>query len=89
MADKSFDNIAVIKYRGLEEKGLVNNRVTLKNWIDRPPEKNPFPKPIHLSDNSVAWRVVDVEQWLDRQAKIAPKDPPRFRGKRNQEPEQK
>ena len=52
--------IRLIRYKGLVEREIVNNRVTLKRWI----ENNQFPKPIRLGPNSVAWRISAIEKWL-------------------------
>ena len=30
-----------------------------------------FPKPIELSERSRAWRLSDIEQWIDKRAQAA------------------
>lgn len=54
------DVIRLIRYKGLVEREIVNNRVTLGRWI----KANQFPKPIRLGPNSVAWRWDAIEAWL-------------------------
>lgn len=41
--------------------------MTLYRWMAR--ENDPFPQPIRLGENSIAWRASDVEAWLDRRPK--------------------
>ena len=49
-----------VKFRGLRENGVVDNRVTLSRWI----REQGFPPPVQLGPNSVAYPVDEVEAWL-------------------------
>jgi hypothetical protein len=48
-------------FRDLKDRGIINNHVTLKRWIER----EGFPPGLLLGPNSRAWRASDVEAWLD------------------------
>ena len=50
------------RYRDLLERNIVTNRVTLNRWI----ENKEFPEPIRIGPNTIAWRVSEVEAWLER-----------------------
>ncbi len=52
--------IELIRYSGLKDLKIVNNRTTLYRWI----KDGRFPKPIRLGPNSVAWRWSAIEAWL-------------------------
>ena len=52
--------IRLIRYPGLKDLEIVNNRTTLYRWI----KDGRFPKPIRLGPNSVAWRWSAIEEWL-------------------------
>ena len=58
------DNLTFLRYNELKEKKIISNRVTLRRWMDR--EDDPFPSPVALGPNIIAWRRVDVEAWLSR-----------------------
>jgi predicted DNA-binding transcriptional regulator AlpA len=64
--------LIVLRYRDLLAAGIVRNRTTLQRWQSR--DTDPFPQPIRLGENSVAWRQSDVEAWLERRA-AAPRPP--------------
>ncbi len=49
-----------LRYPQLVERGLINNRQTLKRWIDQ----YDFPRPIRLGPNTAAWEEAAVEAWL-------------------------
>jgi predicted DNA-binding transcriptional regulator AlpA len=49
-----------LRYYDLQKRGIVNNRVTLSNWI----RENDFPAGFLLGPNSRAWREDEVEDWL-------------------------
>jgi hypothetical protein len=49
-----------INYRYLERQGIMPNRVTLMNSIN----KHGFPPPIELGANRLAWDLEEVQQWL-------------------------
>jgi predicted DNA-binding transcriptional regulator AlpA len=59
--------LRLLRFNDLKEKGVVKNRVTLHRWMHR--EIDPFPAPIQLSENSIAWRESEVLDWLARRAK--------------------
>lgn len=48
------------RFPELKEAGIVNNRVTLRRWV----EKGYFPFPVRLGPNSVAWVADEVDQWV-------------------------
>ena len=50
----------LVRFPGLRERGIVQNRTTLGRWI----RELGFPKPIHLGPNSRAWRLSEVEEWV-------------------------
>jgi len=58
--------VFLLRYRDLVASGIVNNRMTLRRWMDR--KDDPFPQAIQLSENSIAWRAADVENWIARRA---------------------
>ena len=63
----------VLRYPDLVERGIVNNRVTLANWI----RDLSFPRGFLIGPNSRAWFEVEVNQWLaDRPAASKPLPPP-------------
>ena len=55
------ETLRCIRYSGLVELEIVNNRMTLKRWI----ESGDFPAPIRLGANSIAWRYSDIKAWLE------------------------
>jgi predicted DNA-binding transcriptional regulator AlpA len=61
-----FNDITLLRFRDLKAAGIVPNRTTLTRWLKR--KTDPFPRPIHLGDNFVAWRLIDIEAWLERRA---------------------
>jgi len=67
-------DLLLFRYRDLLERNIVNNRMTLRRWMDR--KEDPFPVPIVLTasarqNHSIAWRAADVEAWLSRRAKAS------------------
>lgn len=66
-----------LRYRDLEERGVVKNRVTLKNWI----EKHAFPIGQLTGPNSRTWGEDEVLAWLVRRP-TAPKITPSSPGRR-------
>jgi len=60
--------LQVLRYWHLVDLGIINNRMTLKRWIDR----GHFPGPIRLGPNSIAWRASDVKEWLDNRSSRTP-----------------
>jgi predicted DNA-binding transcriptional regulator AlpA len=51
------------RFRDLKAKGVVTDRATLRRWMKS--LDDPFPSPIVLSANSIAWRASEVREWLD------------------------
>lgn len=58
-----------LRYRDLVSAGIVNNRVTLANWI----KKRGFPRGQRIGDNTRVWDQVAVETWLAQVAVTEPK----------------
>jgi predicted DNA-binding transcriptional regulator AlpA len=50
-----------LRYSDLLALGVVNNRVTLQNWIN----KRGFPAGQLTGPNSRTWGEVEVQSWLD------------------------
>lgn len=57
-------DLSFLRYADLENLKIVNNRMTLSRWLKR--ANDPFPAPVQLGENTVAWRESDVRAWLDR-----------------------
>ena len=55
-------------------KQLNRSRYTIERWV----REGRLPKPIKVHDQGCAWRVRDIEQWLDRLARTRRK--PKRRG---------
>lgn len=53
-----------LRFKDLQSRGIVNNRVTLKNWIDR----HGFPPGVKLGPNTRAWPEREVEAWIQARA---------------------
>ena len=51
-------------YRDLERLGIVHDRATLRRWMKL--AHDPFPEPVVMGPNSVAWRADEVRPWLAR-----------------------
>ena len=54
----------IIRFSGLKDRGVVNNRATLSRWI----KKHHFPRGFLLGPNSRCWYEHDVEEWLINRA---------------------
>lgn len=52
------------RFRDLKAKGIVTDRATLRRWMKS--ADDPFPPPIVLSANAVAWVAEEVRTWLKR-----------------------
>jgi predicted DNA-binding transcriptional regulator AlpA len=50
----------LLRYTDLVAHGIVRNRITLKNWI----EKRGFPKGRLIGPNTRAWTEAEVANWL-------------------------
>jgi predicted DNA-binding transcriptional regulator AlpA len=62
----TYDNLHVLRYRDFVERNIVGNRTTLRRWMTR--DDDPFPQPIRLGPNTIAWSRALVEAWLQRRA---------------------
>jgi hypothetical protein len=51
----------IIKFKHLQDRGIVNSWQQLKNLIDN----NNFPSGFYLGSNSRVWFETDVVEWLD------------------------
>jgi predicted DNA-binding transcriptional regulator AlpA len=60
-----------LRYTDLVERRIINNRVTLQNWIN----KQGFPPGQLTGPNSRTWGENDVQRWLDSRP-VAPKESP-------------
>ena len=58
----------LLRYRDLKASGVVNNRPTLRRWI----EKEGFPPPLRLAENSIAWPEGEVMAWIASRQRAAP-----------------
>jgi predicted DNA-binding transcriptional regulator AlpA len=70
----AFLSACLLRYKDLIALGIVNNRMTLRRWMDR--KDDPFPPPIVLTasarqNHSIAWKAAAVEAWLERRANAA------------------
>jgi predicted DNA-binding transcriptional regulator AlpA len=65
-----------LRYPDLERLGIVNNRVTLQNWI----KDRGFPPGQLTGPNSRTWGEDEVQAWLDARP-IGKKPTPRSRGR--------
>jgi hypothetical protein len=52
---------AQLRFRDLKQRGVVNNRVTLRNWI----ENEKFPPGRMAGPNTRLWSEAEVAAWLD------------------------
>ena len=59
----------LVRFRYLQEHGIVNDRMALARAI----QKYGFPKPVALGENTLAWRSEEVETWLDSRPRRTPK----------------
>lgn len=50
-----------LTFKDLRERGLFNNRTTLKRYIDN----HGFPRPYRMAANRALWRDDDVDAWLE------------------------
>jgi predicted DNA-binding transcriptional regulator AlpA len=61
--------MSLIRYKYLEENGIISNRMQLARAIAR----YGFPKPIALGENTLAWQLDEIEAWLASRPRITPK----------------
>jgi predicted DNA-binding transcriptional regulator AlpA len=69
----------------LKTIGIVEDRATLRRWM-RAQGEDPFPHPIILSGNSVAWVAAEVCAWLDRRPRGSAPQPRRLEAERRATP---
>jgi hypothetical protein len=65
-----------LRFRELKERGIVENRVTLGNWV----KTLGFPAGQLTGPNSRTWGEDEVQAWLDRRPtapKVTPSSPGR------------
>ena len=55
-----------LRFRDLVRLGIVNNRMTLRRWV----QTGHFPAPIRLGPNLLAWRAAEVEQFLEKRQRV-------------------
>ena len=60
-----------LRYADLHDRGIVNNRVTLANWI----KNEGFPPGILAGPNSRLWPEEEVEAWLESRPTAPKADP--------------
>jgi|BarGraIncu00222A_1022003.scaffolds.fasta_scaffold43945_3 predicted DNA-binding transcriptional regulator AlpA len=58
-----------VRYKYLEDNGIISNRMQLARAIER----YEFPKPIALGENTLAWDLDEVEAWLASRPRRMPK----------------
>jgi predicted DNA-binding transcriptional regulator AlpA len=61
--------VAFVRYKYLEENGIISNRMQLARAIER----YKFPKPIALGENTLAWSLDEVEAWIASRPRRIPK----------------
>jgi predicted DNA-binding transcriptional regulator AlpA len=61
--------MAFVNYRYLEDEGIMPNRMTLARSI----ANLGFPKPIAFGANRLAWRLEEVEAWIESRPRRSPK----------------
>jgi hypothetical protein len=71
-----------LRYSDLKERGIVNNRVTLKGWIQR----IGFPEGQMTGPNTRTWGEDEVEDWLVSRPTAAKPPPPLKPGSRRGRP---
>jgi predicted DNA-binding transcriptional regulator AlpA len=61
--------MSFVRYKYLEENGIISNRMQLARAIER----YGFPKPVALGENTLAWPLEEVERWIASRPRRAPK----------------
>lgn len=57
-----------VRYKYLDN-GIISNRMQLARAIER----YGFPKPVALGENTLAWHLEEVENWLETRPRRTPK----------------
>ncbi len=73
-----------LRFRDLVALGIVQNRVTLSNWI----KDRGFPRGSLTGPNSRTWDELEIQEWLDSRP-TAPKAAPIVKGRRGRPPKSK
>ena len=60
--DQKGTDRVLYRFHDLVRMGIVANRTTLHRWI----KAGRFPKPVKLTELTVAWRRRDIESWLEQ-----------------------
>jgi len=63
------DPTRLVRYSGLVERAIVSNRTTLRRRI----ANDGFPPPLKLGKNSLAWRLHEIEAWLEQRTVVTVK----------------
>ncbi len=58
------ERLALLRFADLKKLGIVRDRATLRRWVKA--KTDPFPEPLILSGNAIAWRESEVDAWVDR-----------------------
>ncbi len=66
-----------LRFSDLRERGIVRNRVTLRNWQ----KKYGFPLGQLIGPNSRAWTEAEVEKWLADRPTEPKQGTPKSRGR--------
>jgi predicted DNA-binding transcriptional regulator AlpA len=61
--------MSFVRYKYLEEHGIISNRMQLARAIER----YGFPKPVALGENTIAWPLEEVETWIASRPRRTPK----------------
>lgn len=61
--------MSFVRYKYLEENGIISNRMQLARAIER----YEFPKPVALGENTLAWSLEEVEAWIASRPRRTPK----------------
>jgi len=61
--------MSFVRYKYLEENGIISNRMQLARAIER----YGFPKPVALGENTLAWPLEEVEAWIAARPRRTPK----------------
>ena len=77
MSTLMFNTLQLLRYPDLVANRIVTNRMTLRRWMER--QVDPFPQPIRLGGNTIAWRAEDVEAWLQGRVAASQTNPPEAR----------
>ncbi len=63
---KKSDKLQCLRFRDLVRLGIVNNRMTLRRWV----QKGTFPAPVRLGPNLLVWRAAEIENFLEEQERV-------------------